>query len=97
MRNSASLLRYEESSDGQPLTVIGLSGVRPTCPAAVDPGQFRPPSGVPVEDARIPFGSPGVSLPGLGGDVVRAAAGVAATAMGFAIRALALAGAAGRR
>ena len=63
-----------------------MSGCGPALPKAVDPGQFQPPSGVPVEEAHLPFGSPGVSLPGLGGDVVRAAAGVTATAIGFAVR-----------
>ncbi len=80
------LLRREESFDGQPVKVIELSGVRSDLPEAVDPGQFQPPSGVPVEEAQIPFGGPGVSLPGLGGDAVRAAAGVTATAIGFAVR-----------
>ena len=80
------LLRREESFDGQPLTVIELAGVRSDLPTAVDPGQFQPPPGVPVEEAQIPFSSPGVSLPGLGGDAVRAAAGVTATAIGFALR-----------
>ena len=80
------LLRREESSGGQPLKVIELSGVRSGLPTAVDPGLFQPPSGVPVEEAQIPFSGPGVSLPGLGGDAVRAAAGVTATAIGFAVR-----------
>jgi hypothetical protein len=80
------LLRREESFEGQPLRVIELSGVRSDLPTAVDPGQFQPPSGVPLEEAQIPFSGPGVSLPGLGGDAVRAAAGVTATAIGFALR-----------
>ncbi|MGH3124631.1 MAG: hypothetical protein ACRDND_26925 [Streptosporangiaceae bacterium] len=80
------LLREEESSDGQPLTVIELSGVRFDPPKVADPGRFQPPPGVPVEEAQLPFRGPGVSLPGLGGDAVRAAAGVTATAMGFALR-----------
>jgi hypothetical protein len=80
------LLRREESFGGEPLKVIELSGVRSDLPEVVDPGQFQPPSGLPVEEARIPFGGPGVSLPGLGGDAVRAAAGVTATAIGFAVR-----------
>ena len=80
------LLRREESFDGRPLNVIELSGVRSGLPRAVDPGQFQPPSGVPAEEAQILFGGPGVSLPGLGGDAVRTAAELTATAMGFAVR-----------
>ena len=80
------LLRREESSGGQPLKIIELSGVRSGLPTAVDPGLFQPPSGVPVEEAQVPFSGPGVTLPGLGGDAVRAAAGVTATAIGFAVR-----------
>ncbi len=60
------LLRREESSGGQPLKIIELSGVRSGLPTAVDPGLFQPPSGVPVEEAQVPFSGPGVTLPGLG-------------------------------
>jgi len=60
------LLRREESFDGQPLKVIQLSGVRSDLPTAVDPRQFQPPSGVPVEEAQIPFSSPGSVCRGWG-------------------------------
>ena len=80
------LLRDEQSLGGQPLKVIEMSGVRLDPPRAADPGQFQPPPGLPAEEAQIPFTGPGVSLPGLPGDAVRAAAGVTAAALGFAVR-----------
>ena len=80
------LLRDEPSLGGQPLRVIEMAGVRLDPPGAADPGQFQPPPGLPAEEAQIPFASPGVSLPGLPGDAVRAAAGVTAAALGFAVR-----------
>ena len=62
---------------------------------AVDHGLFQPLRRA-GGGAQIPFSGPGVGLPGLGGDAVRAAAGVAATAMGFAVRHWPLAGTAAR-
>jgi hypothetical protein len=77
------LLRREALFHGQPAERAELAGVRIDPPEAADPGQFQPPD-LPAGEHTPLFGA--AAMTGRPGDVVRAAAGVAATAMGFAVR-----------
>jgi hypothetical protein len=78
------LLSYEELLEGQPVRRTELSDVRLDPPEAADNASFHAPPG--LEEPDQPFTGPRGALPGLPGDAVRAAAGVAANAMGFALR-----------
>ncbi|MGI8447721.1 MAG: hypothetical protein ACR2MP_11190 [Streptosporangiaceae bacterium] len=78
------LLSYEELFMGQPVHRTGRSGIRLGPTEAADPARFRPPRG--IDGPGQPSGGPTVAMPGLAGDVVRGAAGLAASAMGFAVR-----------
>jgi hypothetical protein len=78
------LLSYEELLEGQPVSRTELSDVRLDPPEAADDALFHAPPGLDEPDQ--PFTGPQAALPGLPGDAVRAAAGVAANAMGFALR-----------
>lgn len=78
------LLSYEELLGGQPESRTELSDVRLDPAEAADNALFQAPPGLDEPDQ--PFTGPQAALPGLPGDAVRAAAGVAASAMGFAVR-----------
>lgn len=78
------LLSCEELLEGQPVSRTELSDVRLDPPEAADDALFHAPPGLDEPDQS--FTGPQAALPGLPGDAVRAAAGVAANAMGFALR-----------
>jgi outer membrane lipoprotein-sorting protein len=79
------LLSYEEVLGGQQLTLTELTDVRLDPPAAAEPGQFRPPAGMPVRD-KAPIWDRDYVIPGVAGQVARLVAGPAAAAVGFAAR-----------
>ncbi|MDX6392914.1 MAG: hypothetical protein QOJ73_3977 [Streptosporangiaceae bacterium] len=83
------LLSYEEVFDGQQLTITELTDLLLDPPAAAEPGQFRPPAGMPVEESEPP-GEEACDrdyvIPGVAGQVARLVAGPAAAAIGFAAR-----------
>jgi len=78
------LLSYEQLFEGQPVHRTGLSEVRLDPPEAADPERFRPPPGIQAPDQ--PHTGPTLAMPGLAGDAVRGAAGLAASAMAFTVR-----------
>jgi len=77
------LLRREALFHRQPVERAELAEVRLDPPEAADPGQFQPPD-LPAGEHAPLFGA--AAMTGRPGYVVRAAAGAAATAMGFAVR-----------
>lgn len=78
------LLRREELFHGRPTERTELADIQLGPAEAADPARFRPPPGMPV-DEREPL-LHNVAMSGLAGDAVRAAAGLAAKAMGFTVR-----------
>jgi hypothetical protein len=85
------LLSYEELFEGQPVRRTGLGEVRLDPPEAADGTRFAPPPGIerPEEASAGPREArPGSrsAMSGRPGDAVRGAAGLAANAMGFAVR-----------
>jgi outer membrane lipoprotein-sorting protein len=73
------LLRCEQTADGELVRLDELLDVRLDPPEAGDPAQFLPPPGVTVsEDGPV--------LSGPGWRIVKTAAGLAGTGLGFAIR-----------
>jgi outer membrane lipoprotein-sorting protein len=79
------LLRYEEVFGGQRLKLVELADVVLDPPEALDPALFLPPAGMPVTDSP-PFLRSNAAMPGPAGQVVRTAAGLVGSAMGFAVR-----------
>jgi outer membrane lipoprotein-sorting protein len=73
------LLRCEQLTGGEPVRLDELTDVRLDPPEAADPAQFTPPPG-----ATVSRGGPILSGPGW--RIVSAAAGLAGTGLGFAIR-----------
>ena len=76
------LLRREETFEGQLLTLTELTAVTMSPPEADDPARFAPPAG--SRPSRDPEDGPGPS--GLGWEVVKNAAGLAAGGLGAWVR-----------
>jgi len=73
------LLRCQQLADGEPVRLDEMADLRVDPPEAADPAQFTPPPGATLSEN-------GPVLSGPGWRVVRTAAGLAGSGLGFAIR-----------